>query len=228
MQGRTFSPDWRANPTFQNVFSQNMFFVWINQPSLQSVHQSLRKHSSSQNDPRSPNQHHNPAKLKTLSIAKKLQIQRENHLDHGWGQFSSKGSLGGLVAILGSDTDVLRQLVRHVLQITAGNTNHHLERDCQESRILDGGWFSISSHLAIGIEGTCSQPRTDWVDLGLCSVHLPVPANKEFSTHFVVCKTQCFIFYIHYTDTTVHSKWTIFRVYRISLWRKVQRYCNCS
>ena len=127
-----------------SVKTQNMFFVWINQPSLQSVHRSLRKHSSSQNDPGSPNQHHNPAKLKTLSITKMLQMQRKNHLDHGWGQFSSKGPLGGLVAILCSDTDVLRQLVRHILQITAGNTNHHLERDFQFDNVRSAGfWMEV-------------------------------------------------------------------------------------
>ena len=168
-----------------SVKIQNMFFVWVNQPSLQPVHQSLRKHSSSQNDPGSPNQHHSPAKLKTLSIEKMIQTQRLNHLDHGRGQFSSKGSLGGLVAILCSDTDVLRQLVCHVLQITAGNTNHHLERDFQFDNVRSPGfWMEVDFLFQVTSQLGSRGPAVSQEQIVSISVFVPFifqfPPTKNF------------------------------------------------
>merc|ERR1719234_1732293 len=83
-------------------------------------------------------------------------------LNHSWSQFSSEGSLGRLVAILGSNANSLGQFVRHILKIA---TRH------------------AYNHLAIWIKGSCSKPRADCVNLCFCSVHFPVATNKELSTH---------------------------------------------
>ena len=121
------------------------------QPFPQQAHQSLQKHSFFQNDPGSPIEHHSPRKLKVIN-SNRPNVEKKGDLNHGRSKFSSEGSLGGLVAVLSRDPDVVWHLVHHVLQIATRHANHHLEGNHWSKGLRQEAWWSIFTQ------------RTEWVE----------------------------------------------------------------
>ena len=200
LQGSTNKADKKENET--NLFPNKLISLSKNIPSFRMT----QDHPSS------------TTVLEKVINSNRPIVEKKGDLNHGRSKFSSEGSLGGLVAVLSRDPDVVWHLVHHVLQIATRHANHHLEGNHWSKGLRQEAWWSIFTqrteweswkeilnHLAIWIKGTCSEPRTDCVNLGFCSVHLPVATDKELSTHFVSVRPGAAIYTTTVTIVGIHT-----------------------
>ena len=154
--------------------------------------------------------------------------KKGQHLNHSWSQFSGECSFGRLVAVLCRNADILSlQFVHNILQIATGHPHHHLEEnywvrdlDRPQGQIKKEKWKFY--HLAIWIEGPCSEPGTDRVNLSFGPVHLPVATDKELSTHLVSVRPSA----IHTTTVIIIVK--ILPCTQDILMKENSRVDNCS
>ena len=154
-------------------------------------------------------------------------VEKKGDLNHGRSKFSSEGSLGGLVAVLSRDPDVVWHLVHHVLQIATRHANHHLEGNHWSKGIKTGG-LMIHFHtkdrmrkLKRNIESPRNLDQGDlqWAKNRLRQSRLLFRSSSSCRRQrtfdpFCFCKTRCSYIYNN-SDHCGNS-------HMISLWRKIQ------